>query len=227
MPGAVKRLILAVVVLLAMALLWRYLIDIGWISAEKLKDLLLQASAWQQSIWLLPALIVLYVVSLSIMFPLTLLVVATGFLFDPLWAILYASIGSLASSAVSYFIGHYLGREAIDQHGNGRIKRVGAFMQSNTAYSMIVINLLPIAPFTMTNMLAGAFNMRFLPYMIGSAIGLIPGLVAVILLGGQLGRILLASESEQVWQALAVAAVVIVALAVIIYLTNRRVHLDE
>lgn len=227
MPNAVKRLIVLVLVMLVFAVVWRYLINTGLVSADKIQFLLTEVANWQETAWLMPVIVLLYVILLSVMFPLTLLVIATGFLFDPVWAMLCATTGALASSAVSFFIGHYVGREAIEKHGGGNIKKAESFMRNNTVNSMIVINLLPIAPFTLTNMLAGAFRMRFIPYMLGSAIGIIPGLLAVILVGRQLGKILLASEPSQIWQGLGIVIVVIGLLSAIIYQVNKRSHYDE
>ncbi|MDT8310379.1 MAG: VTT domain-containing protein [Methylophaga sp.] len=227
MPRAVKRLLLLVIVMLSLALVWRYLINNGLINAGQIEALLNKVNQWQQLIWLMPMLVIVYVVLLSVMFPLTLLVIATGFLFDPLWALLAAVIGSLTSSAVSFFIGHYVGREAIEKHGGKLIQKAETFMQNNTINSMIVINLLPIAPFTLTNMLAGALKMRFMPYMLGSAIGLIPGLLAVILVGSQLGKIIRATEAAHIWQGLGIAVIAISVLALIIYRVNQRSHFDE
>lgn len=227
MPHAVKRLFVIVLALFILALTWRYLINSGLVSTEKIQLLLTKIASWQQLNWLMPVVVLVYVILLGVMFPLTLLVIATGFLFDPLWAIACAIIGSLASSAVSYFAGHYVGREAIEKHGGRMIKKAETFMQNNAINSMIVINLLPIAPFTLTNMLAGAFKMRFVPYMVGSAIGIIPGLIAVILVGGQLGKILQATDSTQIWQGLAIAILAIGILAAIIFYANKRSHFDE
>lgn len=227
MPHAVKRLLILLFAMLILVLVWRYLIENNLISAGKIQILLTEVASWQHLGWLMPVVILIYVVLLGVMFPLTLLVIATGFLFDPLWAMVCASIGALASSAFSFYIGHYIGREAIENHGGRMIQKAEKFMQNNAINSMIVINLLPIAPFTLTNMLAGAFKMRFVPYMIGSAIGLIPGLVAVILVGSQLGKILKATDPAQIWQGIGIAILAITVLSVIIYLVNKRSHFDE
>ncbi|MDZ7809559.1 MAG: hypothetical protein U5L11_04595 [Arhodomonas sp.] len=38
---------------------------------------------------------------------------------------------------------------------------------------MIVVSLLPLAPFTVTNLVAGAFHLRFRDYMLGTLIGIL------------------------------------------------------
>jgi uncharacterized membrane protein YdjX (TVP38/TMEM64 family) len=63
---------------------------------------------------------------------------------------------------------------------------------------MTVVNLLPLAPFTLTNMLAGAFHLRFRDYLIGSIIGIVPGLVGVTLLGSQLGQLVTAQNKGEI-----------------------------
>ena len=51
-------------------------------------------------------------------------------------------------------------------------------------------------------MLAGAFHLRFRDYMIGSTLGIVPGLAGVTLLGSQLGALATASGYVDVLWAL-------------------------
>ncbi len=164
---------------------------------------------------------IVYVLLLALMFPLTLLVVTTGLVFHTEWALVCAILGSLSSSATGYAIGHWVGRDSIEKHGGTMVKRAERYIQNNSFRSMVVINLLPIAPFTVTNMLAGAFKMQFRRYMAGSAVGLIPGLVLVIAFGGQLGKVLIPEQGGQPWSA------ILIALALVALLIAFLVWLDR
>jgi uncharacterized membrane protein YdjX (TVP38/TMEM64 family) len=52
------------------------------------------------------------------------------------------------------------------------------------------VRLVPVAPFTLVNLVAGALKISLSDYLIGTALGLAPGLLAMSLLGDQLARIL-------------------------------------
>lgn len=80
---------------------------------------------------------------------------------------------------------------------------------------MALINLLPLAPFTLTNLLAGAFHLRFRDYLLGSTIGIVPGLAAVTLLGSQLGALIAARDPAELFWALAGLALAMGALLLV------------
>jgi len=46
---------------------------------------------------------------------------------------------------------------------------------------MIIVRIIPVAPFMIINMVAGAAHIRFGDFVIGSAIGLLPGIVGISL----------------------------------------------
>ena len=52
---------------------------------------------------------------------------------------------------------------------------------------MTVLRLLPIAPFTVVNLVAGASEIRARDYMLGSLFGMSPGIVLMTMFGDRLG----------------------------------------
>jgi len=193
-------------ILVVLAVMWRYLQQQGLLTQANLEELTTTISQWQQAPWMFAAVITVYTSSLLVMFPLSLLVVLTGLLFGPVWGLAYATLGTLSSSVVSYWVGHWLGREALMRYGGRHLRGLSGYLSKRGVRTMTVINLLPLAPFTLTNMLAGAFHLNFRDYMIGSTLGIVPGLAAVILLGSQLGALFTAASKQEL--ALAVAGLV-------------------
>jgi len=47
------------------------------------------------------------------------------------------------------------------------------------------MRLLPVAPFTIVNLVSGAFQVRFRDYIIGSLLGMAPGIVVINLFAQQ------------------------------------------
>ena len=83
------------------------------------------------------------------------------------------------------------------RYGGRHLRGLSGYLSGRGIRTMTVINLLPLAPFTLTNMLAGAFHLNFRDYMIGSTLGIVPGLAAVILLGSQLGALFTAASPQE------------------------------
>ena len=53
---------------------------------------------------------------------------------------------------------------------------------------MATVRLVPAAPFTLVNLVAGAMRIRFLHYLAGTALGLLPGLAVMAALGARPGN---------------------------------------
>lgn len=205
---------IAVLLLLGVALLgivWRWLSLEGWLSTEMLAQQLSAVREWHGNPLLIPGVMMFFSVLLLTLFPLTILVALCGLLFGPQWGLFYATLGTLSSSVVSYFVGRGLGQNWLHRHGGRRLRIASRYLGERGIRTMTVINLLPLAPFTVTNMLAGASHIRFRDYLIGSTLGIVPGLAVVTLLGSQIGALLTATDKQDI--ALALGGVALCLLA--------------
>lgn len=223
MPRPLKSVVFLLLALLLCALLWQWLSAQGLLTAERLRGWVHTLADQRQSVWMLPAVLATYSLALLVMFPLTILVITTGLLFGPWWGLAYATAGTLSSSVASYWVGRRLGREALLRYGGRRFNRLSRYLARRGVRTMTLVNLLPLAPFTLTNMLAGAFHLRFRDYLLGSALGIIPGLAAVTLLGSQLGALLTAGDpSELLWAATGLVLVIAALLLIRRFITRRQ-----
>ncbi|MFU8847289.1 MAG: VTT domain-containing protein [Opitutales bacterium] len=130
---------------------------------------------------MIPLVILVFVVGGIIAVPINLLVIATALTLGSWAAIGCGLTGSMIAAAGSFGLGHYLGKPLVRRIIGNRIDIMIAALKGRGVGSMIVIRLLPIAPFGLLNLVAGASGLRFRIYMIGSAIGMLPGLVTVVL----------------------------------------------
>lgn len=205
----------ALVLLMALAGLWQWLAMHDVLTVERVRQWVAGAPQWRDSSWAFAAVSTIYVAALLVMFPLSILVAVTGLMFGPVWGFVYATLGTLCSSMVSYAVGRRLGREALLDYGGRHLNGLSRYLSGRGVRAMVIVNLLPLAPFTLTNMMAGAFHLRFRDYMIGSTLGIVPGLAGVTLLGSQLGALASASGYDEVLWALgglAVGAILLYAL---------------
>lgn len=208
--------------LILLGLLWQWLAMLDLLTAERLQAWIASAPAWRDNPWTLLVVIAGYAGALLVMFPLSLMVALTGLVFGPAWGFAYATLGTLTSSVVSYWVGRRLGREALMAYGGRRLRGMSRYLARRGIRTMTVINLLPLAPFTLTNMLAGAFHLRFRDYMIGSTLGIVPGLAAVTLLGSQLGALVTATSREELlWSLAGLAAGICLLFALRRYAVRR------
>ena len=204
--------------LLLMALLWRFAWDSDWLSVAQAKHMVATAASWHGELWLWPLLITVFVLLLLLMF-----------LFGPWWGFCYATLGTLMSAIVSYEIGRRTGQKPLLKFGGKRMLNISRFIGDRGIRTMILISILPLAPFTLTNIMAGASHIRFWPYLAGSAIGIIPGIALVNFAGSQLSALLQSTDKTDV--AVSIGTLVLVTLILIFaprwlkkYWRKRRHH---
>lgn len=136
----------------------------------------------------LPAWLVLATVLLAsiVAVPLGIIIVASALLFGTLPATAYVLIGATLGGVVSYGIGNYLGHDGLQRFAGERINRISRRLAERGLLSVIIIRLLPIAPFAIVNMIAGASHLRLRDFVPGTLIGMLPGTLIIAFSVGQL-----------------------------------------
>ena len=175
-----RRLIglgLLAIALALLAIAWRWTPLREWINLPALIGL---AHGLDNLPFTPVAIVISYVVAGLLMVPVTLLIAVSGIVFGPLNGFLYAMSGSLLSAAVTYGIGNWLGRETVQRLLGPRINRLSKRIARRGILAMVVVRMLPIAPFTIVNLVAGASHIRLRDYLIGTALGMLPGIVMTV-----------------------------------------------
>lgn len=133
-------------------------------------------------------LVLLYVAGGLVMFPAMLLVAATAIALGPWLGFPTAMAGVLASAAVLFWVGRAAGRKPLERHGGPAVARISERLGDSGVLAMAAVRVVPVAPFTVVNLVAGASRIRFLDYLIGTVLGTAPGILVFNLLGNQLER---------------------------------------
>jgi uncharacterized membrane protein YdjX (TVP38/TMEM64 family) len=126
------------------------------------------------------AILCSYVIAGLLMVPVTLLIAVTGIVFGPVLGTMYAITGALLSAGVSYGIGRLMGQDAVRHLFGQRINRLSQRISRRGIVAMTVIRMLPIAPFTVINVVAGALHINFRYYLIGTLLGMTPGIIVTV-----------------------------------------------
>jgi phospholipase D1/2 len=85
--------------------------------------------------------------------------------------------------------------------------------------AMTAVRLVPLAPFAVVNMTAGAIRIRALHFIVGSAIGILPGTLIATVFGDQLFAGLRDPRAINPW-----AVVALVALAAVLGMATWMVR---
>lgn len=194
----VVAFVLLIIALLMLAASWRFTPLSDLLSPETITQWI-KAIPWSEAEPLMA--IAGFVVGTLLMVPLLLLAVAAGILFDAWTAFAYAFSGAMTSAAVGFLVGRLVGRGAIERLGGSRLLRLSQGMAQRGVTSVTLLRLLPIAPFTVFNLIAGASHLPARPFFLGSALGLLPGLAGITFF------------SSTLWQAISTPSIAHIAIA--------------
>lgn len=213
----VHRAVLGVatlVLLLALAAAWR------WTELGNLLDLdaLIQRA---RSLSLHPAAPLMvtagFALACSLAVPLTLLVVAAVLAFGAVNGFLYAFAGAQLGALLSYWAGSFGGRDLVRRYAGKRLNSVSRQLSERGILAIVTLRIVPVAPFAVINLVAGASHISLRDFVIGTFLGLLPGLTAIALFGEGLEQ----SLRDPDMGSLAWLAALVAALAALIFWLRR------
>jgi uncharacterized membrane protein YdjX (TVP38/TMEM64 family) len=213
--GRVWRIAITLIVVAAVAAAWRWTPLRDVIS---LKALIGIAQTFDDSPFAPFAVLAAYVLAGLLLIPVTALIVATGVVFGPLVGGIYALGGALLSAAVTYTVGRRIGRQAVRRLSGRQLNRITRRLAKRGVMAIAVIRLLPIAPFSVVNAVIGASHIQFKDFLIGTAIGMAPGIAITVIF---VDRITAAVTDPGPGTYAALAAVAAILVGVATYVRKR------
>ena len=163
-------------------------------------------------------IVAVYAVGGFIMFPIVILIPVTAFIYGPLLGPVYALLGCLVSALLCYMLGRKMGREAVSRIAGSRSAYISRKLSQRGFFMIALFRFLPIAPYTMVNVLAGAFRMRLVDYTTGTLVGLLPGVIIMTLIENQLEKAIYQPDR---WNVFALAGVASLLLLASIWIKRR------
>jgi phospholipase D1/2 len=135
-----------------------------------------------------PVAVVVFVGAGLMMAPQSVLIVSSALIFGPIEGFVVIMAGSLASAMVVFAMGSAaLGSLWRDRAGS-RLHSVSVALGSKGMVSILLIRLIPFAHFSAVSLAAGASHIRFWNFIIGTAIGMTPWVIATMIVTTQFSR---------------------------------------
>ncbi|WP_405595923.1 TVP38/TMEM64 family protein [Streptomyces sp. NBC_01410] len=120
--------------------------------------------------------------------PRPLLNLAAGALFGSQAGFVSALAGTVLGAGISFTLGRLLGQDALRPLLRGRwLKAADAQLSRHGFRSMLAVRLFPGVPFAAANYCAAVSRMRYVPFLLATAIGSIPNTAAYVVAGSRAG----------------------------------------
>lgn len=167
--------VLAVLVSLAAAWAWSPLKH--WLDVQRIVAAL---QLWGQSYGPVFGTLVI-TVALICAIPLSFLTVVTIVAFGPLQGFIITLISAVLAAAITFELGKALGHDVVVRMGGERVNTISSRLGKNGLLAVVAIRLVPIAPFAIVNMVTGTSHIRRRDMILGTAIGMTPGTLIMVL----------------------------------------------
>jgi phospholipase D1/2 len=182
--------------------------------------------AWVQGLsetWWMPLVIlVAYTPAMIVMFPRPLITLAAVVAYGPVVGGILALAGIEIASTVGYLAGRLMKEATLHRWAGPRFEHVAGFLKKRGLFATFMVRVLPVAPFVVVSAVAGALRLRLWHLIVGTFLGMFPGMFGTTLLGDQVAEAL---ETGNVnWWMVAAAVAILASVAVFARSWLRRLE---
>lgn len=159
--------------------------------------------------------VLLYIFSPLIFVPATLLTAAAGLMWSWPEALVYVSLGCNLGANLGYLAGLRMARGRMEKVTHPKLKSVQKLLTGHGLYSMVFVRVVPVAPFHVVNIGAGAAGVKWRDFFWATLLATMPGRILALYAIDNAGR-----DNDRAW--MAAIALVIVMLGPMLYVRTRR-----
>ena len=125
----------------------------------------------------------IYALATILFLPGSVLTLAGGALFGPLWGTLWNLTGATVGAGFAFLIASYLGGDWVMRRAGPRMTRLNAGVTAEGWRFIAFVRLVPVFPFNFLNYALGLTRIPFVPYLLATWIFMLPGAFAYTWLG--------------------------------------------
>ena len=170
-------------VVMALTALWKFTPLSAYIEGN-------QIMTWAREVgrtWWVPILTVLAFTPASyVMFPRPLITLFAVIAYGPIWGFVIAMTGIQIAAWTSYVAGKRLDPATVRRLAGAKLDKILQVLRRRGLLAMTALRLVPLAPFAVEGVVAGAIRMRMWEFLLGTAIGILPGTLTSTVFGDQL-----------------------------------------
>ncbi|HET7731341.1 MAG TPA: VTT domain-containing protein [Usitatibacter sp.] len=181
-----RRLLIAAAVVAAVvaavSLAWRHTALAELVTVDRVAEVIEAASGR----WWTPLLVVaLFTPAALVLFPRALITLAAAMVLGPVKAFVLAMTGVVLSAWLLQAAGRRVSEPTVRRIAGPRIDRLTRMLRKQGLMAVAAVGFLPVAPFAVEMLVAGALRIPLLHLLPGVALAHLPGTIFTTLLGDQ------------------------------------------
>ena len=125
----------------------------------------------------------IYIIGTVFFLPGSVLTLAGGALFGPVYGTFYNLTGATIGAMISFIAARYLAHDWVDKKTGGRMKQLKQGVEGEGWKFVAFVRLVPLFPFNLLNYALGLTKIKFSHYSIATYVFMLPGAFAYTYLG--------------------------------------------
>lgn len=125
----------------------------------------------------------LYALATVLFLPGSVLTLAGGALFGPVWGTLWNLTGATVGAALAFLVARYLGADWVARRAGPRLSRLNDGVTAEGWRFVAFVRLVPLFPFNLLNYALGLTRIPFVAYVLATWLFMLPGAFAYTWLG--------------------------------------------
>jgi uncharacterized membrane protein YdjX (TVP38/TMEM64 family)/rhodanese-related sulfurtransferase/sulfur relay (sulfurtransferase) complex TusBCD TusD component (DsrE family) len=125
----------------------------------------------------------IYAFGTVLFFPGSVLTLAGGALFGPVWGTFYNLTGATLGATLAFLIARYLASDWVARKASGWMKQLIDGVEKEGWHFVAFVRLMPLFPFNLLNYALGITRISLLHYVVASYLFMLPGALAYTYLG--------------------------------------------
>ena len=201
------RILAVLLVTAGLAAAWRYTPLSELVTPDRISG---GARAIREVKWAPIVVIVAYTPAAFLMFPRPLLTLLTVIAFGPWLGFAYGMTGIIAAAVATYYAGRALPRKTVEHLAGTRLEKISRGLRRHGLMAVLALRIIPAAPFAIEGMMAGALRVKLWHYVVGTFVGMLPGVLTTTVFGDQIAIALEDASKINYWLVGGVVAAFIV-----------------
>ena len=148
------------------------------------------AMRWAKEVgaqWWVPlVLLFAYTPACFVMFPRPLITLSAVITLGPWKGCVLALTGITLAAVVTYVVGMRMRRDSVRRLAGPKLDRMIEVLKKHGLLALTLLRLVPLAPFAVEGIVAGAVRMKLWHLALGTLIGMLPGTLAATVFGNQI-----------------------------------------
>ncbi len=209
-----KKLLSIAAVIVLLFLAWRFTPLTEYITTDRIR-------AWARAVggttWSPIVVIAAYTPAVFVMFPRPLITLFAVIAFGPWLGFATAMCGDVVAALSTYYAGRALPRGTVRELGGDKVAQATKALRGHGVLPSFAASIAPVAPFIVVGMAAGAAGISVWQYLVGNALGVLPGTLASTVFADQVAAALEDPSTINYW----VVGGIVIFFGVLIVIVRR------